>query len=148
MYSVGMSDSAVQKIGGSLGKLAAGQLDGLTGGGEGNLLIMAANNAGLNVSDLLSNGLNDDTTNQLMTSMVEYLAKIYEEAGNSKVVQQQFADVFGLTAADLKAIANLAPSTSVVSRDGLSYSGAISQLNAMASTMGKRTSMGEMLSNM
>lgn len=148
MYSVGMSDSAVQKIGGSLGKLAAGQLDGLTGGGEGNLLIMAANNAGLNVSDLLSNGLNDDTTNQLMTSMVEYLAKIYEEAGNSKVVQQQFADVFGLTAADLKAIANLAPSTSVVSRDGLSYSSAISQLNNMASTIGKRTSMGEMLSNM
>ena len=148
LYSVGMSDSSVQKIGGSLGKLAAGQLEGITSGGEGNLIIMAANNAGLNVSDLLANGLNDDTTNQLMTAMVDYLAKIYEEAGNSKVVQQQFADVFGLTASDLKAIANLAPSTSVISRDGLSYSSAMGRLNSMANSMGKRTSMGEMLSNM
>lgn len=135
MYSVGMSDSSVQKIGGSLGKLAAGQLESLTSGGEGNLIIMAANNAGLNISDLLTNGLNDDTTNQLMTSMVGYLAKIYEEAGNSKVVQQQFADVFGLTAADLKAIANLAPSTNAVASDGLTYEGAMGRLNSMANSM-------------
>lgn len=148
LYSVGMSDSSVQKIGGSLGKLAAGQIDGIVGGGEGNLIIMAANNAGLNVSDLLANGLNDDTTNMLLSSMVDYLAKIYDEAGNSKVVQQQFAEVFGLTAADLKAIANLAPSTSIVARDGLTYSGAMGRLNSMANSMGKRTSMGEMLTNM
>lgn len=148
LYSVGMSDSSVQKIGGSLGKLAAGQIDGIVGGGEGNLIIMAANNAGLNVSDLLANGLNDDTTNMLLSSMVDYLAKIYDEAGNSKVVQQQFAEVFGLTASDLKAVANLAPSTSNVARDGLTYSGAMGRLNSMANSMGKRTSMGEMLTNM
>ena len=148
LYSVGMSDSSVQKIGGSLGKLAAGQIDGIVGGGEGNLIIMAANNAGLNVSDLLANGLNDDTTNMLLSSMVDYLAKIYDEAGSSKVVQQQFAEVFGLTAADLKAIANLAPSTSVITRDGLTYSGAMGRLNSMANSMGKRTSVGEMLTNM
>ena len=147
MYSVGMSDSAVQGLGGILGKLASGQIDAITQGGQGNLVIMAANQAGLSVSDLMSNGLNADTTNQLMNSMVEYLAKIYEEAGDSKVIQQQMASVYGMTASDLRAAVNLAKSAGVVSRDGLTYSSAIGRLNTMANSMYKRTSVGEMMGN-
>lgn len=126
-----MSQTAVQGLGSAIGQLASGQLEGITGGGTGNLLIMAANNAGLNVSSLLNNGLNSDTTNQLLNSVIEYLAKIYKETGNSKVIQQQMANVFGLTAADLKAAANLAPSLTSVANNGLSYNTAIKQLNSM-----------------
>ena len=147
MYSVGMSDSAVQGLGGVLGKLAAGQLEGITQGGQGNLVIMAANQAGLSISDLLNNGLNANTTNQLLNSMVEYLAKLYQEAGDSKVIQQQIAQVYGMSAADLKAAVNLAKSTGVISRDGLTYGGAINQLYSMANSMYKRVSVGEMMTN-
>ena len=148
MYSVGMSDSAVQTMGGLLGKLASGQIDAITGGGQGNLIVMAANQAGLSVADLLNNGLNADTTNTLMTAMVEYLAKIAKDAGDSKVIQQQMASVYGMTASDLRAAVNLAQSAGVVSRDGLNYAGAMKRLNSMANSMYKRTSIGEMMTNM
>ena len=147
LYSVGMSQEAVQGLGGVLGKLASGQIDAITNGGQGNLVIMAANQAGLSVADLLNNGLNSQTTNELMNAMVDYLAKIAKDAGDSKVIQQQMASVYGMTASDLKAAANLAKSTGAVSRNGLTYGAAIARLNSMANSMWKRTSVGEMMGN-
>ena len=148
LYSVGMSDTAVSNIGSTLGKIAAGQLEGLTSGGASNLLIMAANNANIPISSIMSDGLNANTTNELLNAMVEYLAKIYNEAGNSKVIQQQFADIFGLTASDLKAVANLAPSIHSVSTNGLTYNTAMKQLNSMTWSAISRTSVGEMMTNL
>lgn len=148
LYSVGMSDSAVSNIGSTLGKIAAGQLEGLTSGGASNLLIMAANSANIPISSIMNEGLNADTTNALLNAMVEYLAKIYAETGNSRVVQQQFANVFGLTASDLRAVANLAPSIKNVSLSNLSYNSAMSQLNNMAWSAISRTSAGELMNNM
>jgi hypothetical protein len=147
MYSVGMSDTAVNGLSNVLGKLAAGQLDAITQGGEGNLVIMAANQAGLNISDLLNNGLDSTTTNELLSSIVDYMAKLYNEAGSSKVIQQQFASVYGVTASDLKAAVNLSKSSNAVSKNGLTYSSAIDRLNSMASSMYNRTSIGEMMTN-
>ena len=148
LSSVGMSDSAVQGLAGVLGQVASGKLEGITGGGQGNLVIMAANQAGLNMSDILNNGLDQNTTNSLMNSMVDYLAKIYNDAGDSKVIQQQIASVYGLSASDLKAAVNLSSSRQTVAKDGLDYSSAMARLNSMADSMYKRTSMGEMMSNM
>ena len=147
MYSVGMSQEAVQGLGGVLGKLASGQLDAITSGGQGNLVVMAANNAGLSVADILNNGLNSQTTNQLMDSVVDYLAKIYDQAGESKVIQQQLASVYGMTASDLRAAVNLSRSRSAVSKSGLSYNDAINRLYSMAGSMHKRASVSELLSN-
>ena len=147
LYSTGMSQEAVNGLGGVLGKLAAGQLEGITQGGQGNLVIMAANNAGLSVSDILNNGLNSQTTNQLLDSMVDYLAKIYDQAGESKVIQQQLASVYGMTASDLKAATNLSRSRSALSRNGLSYGDAVNRLYSMADSMYQRASVSEMLSN-
>ena len=147
MYSVGMSQEAVQGLGGVIGKLASGQIDAITNGGQGNLVIMAANQAGLSVADILNNGLDSQTTNELMNAMVDYLAKIAKDAGDSKVIQQQMASVYGMTASDLKAAANLSSSRSAVARDGLTYSGAINNLYSMANSMYARTSIGEMMTN-
>ena len=147
MYSTGMSREAVQGLGGVLGKLASGQIDAITNGGQGNLVIMAANNAGLNVADILNNGLNSQTTNQLMDSVVDYLAKIYDQAGESKVIQQQIASVYGMTASDLRAAVNLSRSRSAVSKSGLSYNDAVNRLYSMAGSMHQRASVSELLSN-
>jgi hypothetical protein len=143
-----MSDSAVQGLAGVLGQVAAGKLEGITGGGQGNLVIMAANQAGVNMSDILNNGLDQNTTNTLMNSMVDYLAKLYHDAGNSKVIQQQIASVYGLSASDLRAAVNLSSSSKAVAKNGLDYSSAMGRLYSMAGSMGSRTSMGEQLSNM
>jgi hypothetical protein len=148
LYSVGMSSSAVQSIGDALGKLASGQISGITSDGTGNLIVMAASNAGLSVSDMLQSGLDESKTNQLMTAMVKYLKGIYEDTGDSLVVAQQYASVFGLAASDLKAMSNLS-SVDIANTAGsnLSYDGMMTQLSDMMDTMYQRVGAGQLLSN-
>lgn len=149
MYSVGVSQGSVQSIASALGKLASGDISGITSDGTGNLIVMAANNAGLSIADMLAEGLDDSDTSKLMTAMVQYLQGIYSETKDSNVVAQQYASVFGLSAADLKAMSNLS-TTDVknIASNELSYSGMISQLNSMANSMYARTSAGELLQNL
>lgn len=147
LYSVGMSQEAVQSIVQTFGQIASGDVSGLTGSGTGNLLIMAANEAGMSIADILQDGLNADETNKLMQAMVNYLAEIAETSSDSRVVQQQLASVYGVKASDLKAATNLASSIKDVSNQDLTYSGMLGQLNKMADSMKDRTSTGEKLSN-
>ena len=98
LYSVGMSQNAVKGIADALGQLSAGDISGLNGTGYGNLLVMAANNAGLSLADILQNGLDESSTNTLMQAMVSYLSTIANETASSRVVQQQLAKVYGLSA--------------------------------------------------
>jgi hypothetical protein len=150
LYSVGMSQEAVQSIAGALGQIAAGQVDALTSGsGAGNLLVMAANDAGLTISDILTGGLNADETNRLLQATVNYLADIAESSKDNKVVQQQLAGVFGVKASDLRAATNLATdnTTANVYNEYLTYDNMLRQLYKMAGTMGARTSIGEMMTN-
>lgn len=147
LYSVGFSNT--EGLAGALGQLAAGNVEGITNGGYGNLLVMAASNAGLSIGDALQKGLNEGNTNKLMRAMVEYLQGIYTETKDSLVVQQQYAKVFGLTASDLKAISNLnLNDIDAISNNSLGYAGMLAQLNTMANSMYKRTSQTEMLTNL
>ena len=146
LYSVGFSNTS--GLSSALGKLAAGDISGITGGGTGNLLVMAANRANLSIAEILANGLDESETNQLMKAMVEYLQDIYSETRDSRVVAQQYAGVFGLTASDLKAAANLYGSTNTISKNNLGYNGMLGTLQSMASSMYQRTSSGEMLGNL
>ena len=149
LYSVGMSQNAVQGISDALGKIAAGQIEGLTNGGAGNLLIMAANDAGLSIADILTDGINSSDTNKLLQSAVNYLAELSASAADNKVVQQQLADVFGVKASDLRAATNLVipGTTSSIYGNSMTYGNMLSQLSKMAGSMGSRTSVAEMMTN-
>jgi hypothetical protein len=148
LYSVGFNST--QGLADALGKLAAGDISGITDGGFGNLLVMAANQTGdLSIAEILQDGLNNDETNKLMQAMVEYLGNIYEETKSNKVVAQQFANVYGLTASDLKAAANLAQSTKNIYKNNefSSYEQMLGRLTDMANSMGSRTAAGTMINN-
>lgn len=150
LYSVGISDNAVGNISNALGQVAAGKVEGITGGGAGNLVVMAANQAGLSIADVLKDGLNSDETNKLLNAMVNYLAGIYNSSKDSHVVQQQMANVFGLSASDLKAVANLAKADTVknITNTNYGYSNMLSRLTEMTNTMYLRTSVGGMIGNL
>ena len=150
LYSVGMSQDAVNKISSALGQIAAGQIEGLTGDGAGNLLIMAANNAGVPIADILAKGLNADETNELLQATVNYLAELAESSKDNQVVQQQLANVFGVKASDLRAATNLATKDSVgaIYDNNMTYDNMLYKLYKMAGSLDKRTSTGEMLSNL
>jgi hypothetical protein len=148
MYSVGMSDQVVTSLSTALGQLAAGDINALTGDGMGNLLVMAANQTGISIAEVLEKGLDSDTTNQLLEAAVEYLAQIGAQS-DSKVIQQQLASVFGMKASDLKAIATLKSkdSVSTISETTHTYASMVKELNDRANTMYQRISVGEMMSN-
>ena len=147
LYSVGLSQTAVSGISSAFGSLSAGKIEGIAGGGAGNLMVMAANNANLSIADLLAKGMDESSTNQLMQAMVDYLAKLYNESKDSRVVQQQIANVYGLSASDLKAAASLSRSTGVISNNFVNYNTGISTLAALSATMGNRIGMGEQMKN-
>lgn len=144
LYSVGMSQSSVQGIASALGALGSGNVSSLANNQYGNLLVMAASRAGLSYSDLLIKGLDQSNTNKLMQSMVEYLAEI---ASSNKVVQSQYASVFGVATSDIRAAQNLVTSVRDIAKSGLDYSGAMNNLYGMADSMWQRNSLGNMLSN-
>lgn len=146
LYSVGFNNAS--GLSGALGKLAAGDISGITDGGFGNLLVMAANKANLSIAEILADGLDDTATNKLMQAMVDYLGGIYEETKDNKVVAQQFANVYGLTASDLKAAANLASSVNIVTRENQTTSSLLQNLTKMADSMWSRTATGTMVTNM
>jgi hypothetical protein len=149
LYSVGMSQNAVTTIANALGQIASGQVDALTGNGAGNLLVMAANEAGLSIAEILAEGLDSKNTNKLLQATVNYLAEIAESSKGNNVVQQQLANVFGVKASDLKAAVNLAEpgSTNDIFGKNLTYGNMIKQLNDMANSMIMRTSVGEFMTN-
>ena len=155
LYSVGMSQEAVQGIASTLGQIAAGQIDGLTGGsGAGNLLVMAANASGKSIAEILAKGLDANETNSLLQATVNYLADIAESTKGNNVVQQQIAGVFGVKASDLRAATNLRSdpkdhknSIGDIYSENLTYSNMLNQLFGMAGSMYARTSIAEMMNN-
>lgn len=162
LSSVGVSDSGISSIASALGQLAAGQVESITNGGVGNLLVMAANTGNLSIADILADGLDASETNVLLNQMVSYMHDLVVEANGNKVVQQQLAKVFGLTASDLKAATNLTwgsgSASGVYSNGGLmkqifntgtgdTYNAMLGELFSRADTMYQRTSVGEMLTN-
>ena len=96
---------------------------------------MAANKAGLSISDILANGLDASSSNSLMTALVSYMSELYNSSSNNKVVQQQLASAFGLTASDLKAAANLSTSISSVNKQSLSNAGMLQRLYDMGGSI-------------
>jgi hypothetical protein len=150
-YSVGMSDQAVTNISTTLGQLAAGQIEALTGSGTGNLMIMAANSAGLSIADILKDGLDAETTNKLLQATVNYLAQIAKQS-DSKVVQQQLAGVFGLKASDIQSITNLVSDNNKtlnnIATTNLTNEGMMLELAVRAATMTSRVDMGTMMNNL
>ena len=142
-----MSSESVQGIAGALGKLASGDVSA-TDSGFGRLLVMAASRSGgSDYADLLTKGIDGSQMNVLMESMVSYLQEI---ANSNKVVQQQYANVFGLKTSDIMAAKNLSSDITKLAKLGsdYNYNSGIGMLNNMASTMGSRIGLAGMMSNL
>lgn len=146
LYSVGFDST--QSLANIVGSLASGDISALTGS-TGPLAVMAANRAGLSIASVLQKGLDSSETNQLLEAMVQYRSDLYDQSKDNLVVQQQIAKIYGLSAADLKAAANLnsQKSLTTVANTNLTYSGRIDRLQTMANSIYQRTSTGERLEN-
>lgn len=150
LYSVGMSESAIQTIAQGLNYLGSGNVSQLTGNDQLNTLFaMAAQRAGLSYAQLLTTGVSDENVDKLLRSMIEYLQSIAENT-SSEVLRSEYGRVFGgLSVSDLRAIQNLTTTDlDYIDAYKLSYQGAFEETAKQISTLTERTSVAEQVSNM
>lgn len=143
LSSLGATTELVQNIAQGLGYLGSGNISALSSNSAlQNLMLMGASRAGLPYGTLLTEGLDASNTNKLLAGIVNYLGDI-ASSGN-KVVQSEYARLFGLSMSDLVAIRSLkAQDIKDITDSLLSYGQAVAVVNNRLSTMSDRMHMSE-----
>lgn len=148
MTGLGLSESTSSSLAQAIGYLGSGNIEGLTGNNVGNLLLMAANRAGLSVGDLAKSGLQGNVTNTLLASLVNFVQDIWDNSKDNNVVLSQLSNTFGLTVSDVRSIANMSKEleNSLV---GTSMTNAqmYSELGYQFNQIGNRMSIATLLEN-
>ena len=147
MSSVGLSDNTVSGIAQVIGWLGTGDVNQLSSSPINNLIVMAANRAGLDYSQILIDGLDSETTNLLLKSAVEYLQTI--AVNDNKVVKSQLASTFGVNTTDLVALTNLTKDTiNDIVGSKQTYEQSVGELTNQFRKLVTRVSVPEMMQNL
>ncbi len=145
--SVGVSSSTLSTLAQGINYLGSGNVNALSSNQSlQNLLVMAANRANLNYSTLLTGGMSASDANLLLASLIQYVQEIAGSGNN--VVKQQFAQVFGITMADMRAFTNISDSViNELYQSGMTYADTLNELNDQMDQIGNRMHMSEMINN-
>lgn len=147
LYSVGMDSSTISTIAQGLNYLGTGDVESLNSNESlQSLLAMSATRAGISYGDILNGGLDAETTNTLMKSMVEYLQSIAENTDNNQVTKSAYSNVFGFNISDLTAVSSLSSSDiNNLYNDSLSYQGAMNEYSTRANQIATNTHASQIL---
>ena len=148
MYSVGVSDAAIQSIAEGLGYIATGNVSALSSNSAlQTLFAMSSKNAGLSYSSLLTSGATADDINKLLKSMTEYLQDISKNTSN-QVTRNAFSQLLNISMADLQAIRNLNSSDiSDIYNTNTNYESSVSEAINQFSEVKNRTTLTEAINN-
>ena len=150
LYSMGVDSSTLTSIAKGLNSLGTGNVTDLSGNESLQaLLAMSANKGGESYADILTNGLNAESTNNLLKGMIEYLMEIASNTDNNQVVKSAYSDLFGLNISDLRAVINLTKDDiESLSMLSTSYSKSVQETQDELSEVIKRTHMSVALQNL
>lgn len=111
MYESGMSEDVVSKIAQGINYLGSGNVSALASNQDlQRLLLLSMDTAGLDYAEILQQGLDVDTTNILMKSIIKYLDEIVNNTKDNLVLQNSYANLFNMSITDMKAIHDIATS--------------------------------------
>ena len=147
LYSLGMDSGTISTIAQGLNYLGTGNVEALNGNESlQSLLAMSASRAGISYADILTGGLDADTTNNLMKSMIEYLKSIAENTDNNQVTKSAYSNVFGFSISDLTAVSSLSEQDIAnIHKQSIDYQGAMAEYEYQASQIFNRTHFSQML---
>lgn len=147
LHSLGMSSDTLETIAQGLNYLGTGNVTALNGNDSlQTLLAMSAVHGGVSYADLLTNGLNAESTNKLLSGMITYLMQIANNTETNQVTKSAYSDLFGLHMSDLRAIINLTE-TDVSSLTELttSYANALNETQTQINSIVSRTHLSTMV---
>lgn len=148
LYSMGASQSFVSQVATGLNMLGTGNVEGLAGSPMQTLFAMAANRSSTDYASLLTGGLTKDNTNELLKSMVEYLAEISGNTRSNRVVAGAYSNLFNMTLSDMRAIQNLNNDIDSIFTEDISYSQMAGVTNQRITTLGSNYSLGKRVSTL
>lgn len=147
MYSLGVSDDTLQAIAQGLNYLGTGNVSALSSNDSlQTLLAMSSIRGGVSYADMLTTGLDGQTTNKLLSGMITYLMEIANNTDNNQVVKSAYSDLFGLHMSDLRAIINMTnEDITTLSSLKTTYSAMESETDSQLSSIVSRTAVGTMI---
>ena len=148
LTGVGLSETTARNIATAIGQLGSGDISGLSNSQMQNLMVMAASRSGnVNYAEMLTGGLNYNTTNYLMSSVVSYLQELGTYSNN--VVKSQLAQTFGVSLSDLMALQNLSASdVQTLLNNTMSYGQMYDELEYQMGQLKSREGIANILENL
>lgn len=108
MYESGVSSGTVQKIANAINSLGSGNVSALASDADmQRLMLLAMSRTGLDYADIMQSGLDAGTTNELLSSVTEYLAEIASNTSENKVLENAYTNLFGITMSDIRSFSTL-----------------------------------------
>ena len=150
LYSLGLSDSTVSTIAQGLNYLGTGDVEALNSNSQLTTLFgMSASKAGIPYAEILTNGLDAETTNKLLESMVMYLKDIASQTKENNVVAKSYSNILGISTADLRVMQSLdARTINSISSNLLTYQDTLDELNYQFTKIAERTQLSTLLSTL
>ena len=147
LYSVGWSDSAINKIAEGISLIGTGNIDALNNDDAlQTLFALSASKAGVSYTDLIQGDLSLDNTNKLLKGMVTYLQEIANNTDTNVVTKSAYANLLGLSTTELRSVQNISESTiNSLMETNLDYEGAIKTFVDNANMISKRTHISQVL---
>lgn len=149
LYSLGVSNQAVETIASGLGYLGSGNIEQLSSNEAlMSLMAMGASKGGTSISDILTTGLTGENTEKLLSGIVEYLREIATNTDANNVTKSSMAQVFGLSNTDLRSIRNLTDSDITnIADTTLTYASSLAEASNQLSQIASRTHISQMINN-
>lgn len=146
LYSLGLSDEGVSTIAEGINYLGTGNVSALNGNDTlQTLLAMSAARSGKSYSDMLTQGLTAQDTNDLLKSMVNYLAEIAESQDNM-VTKAAYSDLLGMTITDLSSFQQLQTAEiDNLYKTNMNYSQMMNKTSSQLNSMITRVNMGKVI---
>lgn len=146
LSSLGMDDNTLTGLASAINALSTGDVEAMASSEQMNLIVMAANRAGMSYADLLTQGVNADNVNDLLSNIVAYWSEIANTS--NQVVKNQYSKLFGLSMTDMTAIKNVTQSDmDKIYKEKLSYDGMRLELTGQMLQIPLRMAASEMLDN-
>lgn len=145
--SVGVDSGTLTNLASAINALGTGQVDYLSSNSTAqNLLVLAANRVGLDYGQMLLDGVSSTDVNTLLYGIIDYIQDTVQGANN--VVKAQYAQLFGLSVADINAFANISDEViESLYESGMTYQDTLVSLNQQLSQVGNRMHLSEMINN-
>ena len=126
LSSVGVSGSTIQSLAKGINYLGTSDISALTGDEQLlRLFSIGAQQAGLDIGSIMTNGLTPDDANKLMRGVVELGQQI--ASNSNQVIKSQLGQLFGFTMSDLTAILNLKDDLNTLTKSVIDYTSAVQE---------------------